>query len=977
MISKIDFYFILLLHFSSLQDSLQNVAFQYPAPGCIQIKVMGGYLTPVTGCVIHPQKPTRGQKYIEQVPLGGKCFHHNECPDQSMCVQFRCEVAEPTGWKCDQYDRCGPDEACKHGICFKVNEKFCSSDRDCPRYMLCRRNRCVPERDHREKEREKFCPGRRRPYFKGNHPLSCDPRVTIDMCPKGFYCDRKTSYCCEDYTDDEYDSEVDIELGEPCTYSKRRNPCRPKHSECIRSVCRCIRGYVERDRQCVPVRSSGSSTLGKSCSTVADCNFPYAQCAKGECTCRSGYLLDVDTCKPQVYNCPTGAPIVINNKVVQCTVQFFPDREDPEDSCPENTFCVSYGSPPARNRHKRSSTLAEGFCCPKINSICPVGAPHHCPNDDCQRHCPKNTHFCHKSGGYEWKEVCCDKPCLNGDVFENGQCVPERSSKRFFGGLRCSTAADCRSAGMVCRNNDKASICVCDQESIFLNGNCVELKCPVGKPQKTENGKFVYCNGSCSNKEYYCDEQLRICCSKMKNYSLFWVYTCNRIIMPNENNDQPQIVNLEIGSTFENRWKVLSKLGEGQFGAVYCVQDLKRRGKKYALKVEQRNQSNAVLKMDTLVLLKLRGNHHVCQFIRCGRNETMNYLVMALVGSNMDVLRKSMPEKRFSLGTVCKIAIQCTRALRDIHMAGFVHRDIKPANIAVGINSERNIIKILDFGLARKFRDGDGVIRPPRDKPGFRGTVLYASINAHNDLELGRQDDFLSTYYTLIEFLNGSLTWENCATVEEVLHAKKQMPNVWNEQLPKPLNDIYKHLESLDYHTEPNYSWIVSQFKQCAIENDINLNDPFDWNKTTQESDMNSKIAVIVAQRCVTIVHLLLAAEGRTWKRLTLKHCRRPMMQVTLVATVIPVPSTPAEEDILCGYCSSNGSMVQSATNIDFSSGKHVEVAVKATKIDQEKRDIKEIAQHSRRDDQNMMMTIAVTKTTPRLIFMKQCYNFS
>ncbi|KAL1231421.1 U-myrmeciitoxin(01)-Mg6a [Trichinella spiralis] len=100
-------------------------------------------------------------------------------------------------------------------------------------------------------------------------------------------------------------------------------------------------------------------------------------------------------------------------------------------------------------------------------------------------------------------------------------------------------------------------------------------------------------------------------------------------------------------------------------------------------------------------------------------------------------------------------------------------------------------------------------------------------------------------------------------------------------------------------------------------------------------------------------------------------------MQVTLAATVIPVPSTPAEEDILRGHCSSNGSMVQSATNIDFSSGKYVEVAVKATKIDQEKRDIKEIAQHSRRDDQNMMMTIAVTKTTPRLVFMKHCYNIS
>ncbi|KRZ67330.1 Tau-tubulin kinase 1 [Trichinella papuae] len=883
MISKVDFYLILLLHLSAIQDSLQNVAFQYPAPGCIQIKVMGGYLTPVTGCVMNPQKPPQGQKYIEQ----GRSARNKKClleENASTITSVLIKVCV-----CNSVVRLLSLLAGNViNMTVVVLTKHANMEYAL-KYMLCRRNRCVPERDHREKEREKFCPGRRRPYFKGNHPLSCDPRATIDMCPKGFYCDRKTSYCCEDYTEDEYDSEVDLELGEPCTYSKRRNPCRPKHSECIRSVCRCIRGYVERDKQCVPVRSSGSSTLGKSCSTVADCNVPYAQCAKGECTCRSGYLLDVDTCKPQVYNCPTGAPIVINNKVVQCTVQFFPDREDPEDSCPENTFCVSYGSPPVRNRHKRSSTLAEGFCCPKINSICPVGAPHHCPNDDCQRHCPKNTHFCHKSGGYEWKEVCCDKPCLNGDVFENGQCVPERSSRRFFGGLRCSTAADCRASKMVCRNNDNASVCVCDQESIFLNGNCVELKCPVGKPQKTENGKFVYCNESCSNKEYYCDQQLHICCSRTvkNNHLLLWVYTCNRISMSNENSGQPQTVNLEIGSTFEQRWKIISKLGQGEFGAVYCVQDLKRPGKNYALKAELRNQRNAVLKMDTLVLLKLRGKRHVCQFIRCGRNETINYLVMALVGSNLDVLRKSMPEKRFSLGTVCKIAIQCTEALRDLHTAGFIHRDIKPTNIAVGINSERNIIKILDFGLARKFCDGDGVIRPPREKPGFRGTVLYASINAHKDLELGRQDDFFSTYYTIMEFLSGSLSWENCCTLEEVQHAKEQLPNVMNEQLPKPLNGIYKHLETLNYHTEPNYKWIISQFEQCAIESDINLDDPF--------SDC-----------CPTLTPHVEAS----------KHRRRPVMQVTLAATVTPVSGTPAEEDVLRGYRSSDGSMVESAINL-------------------------------------------------------------
>ncbi|KAF6774264.1 hypothetical protein AHF37_08406 [Paragonimus kellicotti] len=123
----------------------------------------------------------------------------------------------------------------------------------------------------------------------------------------------------------------------------------------------------------------------------------------------------------------------------------------------------------------------------------------------------------------------------------------------------------------------------------------------------------------------------------------------------------------------------------------------------------------------------------------------------------------------FSITTTVRLSLQILEAIETIHEAGFLHRDIKPSNFAVGrLPTNSRVIYMLDFGLARQYTTPKGDVRPPRPVAGFRGTVRYASRNAHMNREMGRHDDLWSMFYMLVEFASGQLPWRRIKDKEQV-----------------------------------------------------------------------------------------------------------------------------------------------------------------------------------------------------------------
>uniref|UniRef100_A0A8C5D415 non-specific serine/threonine protein kinase n=1 Tax=Gouania willdenowi TaxID=441366 RepID=A0A8C5D415_GOUWI len=300
----------------------------------------------------------------------------------------------------------------------------------------------------------------------------------------------------------------------------------------------------------------------------------------------------------------------------------------------------------------------------------------------------------------------------------------------------------------------------------------------------------------------------------------------------NMNGTSEQVDILPPNCMVKDRWKVLKKIGGGGFGEIYEALDLLTR-ENVALKVESAQQPKQVLKMEVAVLKKLQGKNHVCKFIGCGRNDKFNYVVMQLQGRNLADLRRSQPRGTFTMSTTLRLGKQILESIEAIHSVGFLHRDIKPSNFAMGrLPSTYRKCYMLDFGLARQYTNTTGEVRPPRTVAGFRGTVRYASVNAHKNKEMGRHDDLWSLFYMLVEFAVGQLPWRKIKDKEQVGQIKERYDHrMLLKHMPSEFNVFLDHVLALDYYTKPDYQLLMSVFENSMKERIITENEPFDWEK--------------------------------------------------------------------------------------------------------------------------------------------------
>lgn len=182
-----------------------------------------------------------------------------------------------------------------------------------------------------------------------------------------------------------------------------------------------------------------------------------------------------------------------------------------------------------------------------------------------------------------------------------------------------------------------------------------------------------------------------------------------------------------IGRTIEERYLVEKELGHGGMGKVYLARDLKLHNRPVVIKVlleASLHDPYVVKKFRQEVEALARIDHpNVVNVLGAGELEGGKpFIVMQFVTGT--TLRSQIDSAGMNLTRTAAILKQVGSALDDVHEKGIFHRDLKPDNIMLQRKSGGELVKIVDFGIAKV---KDSVVAPSTVNQVPVGTLLYMS----------------------------------------------------------------------------------------------------------------------------------------------------------------------------------------------------------------------------------------------------------
>jgi casein kinase 1 len=302
-------------------------------------------------------------------------------------------------------------------------------------------------------------------------------------------------------------------------------------------------------------------------------------------------------------------------------------------------------------------------------------------------------------------------------------------------------------------------------------------------------------------------------------------------------------------------YRVGKKIGEGSFGVIFEGTNLLN-NQQVAIKFEPRKSDAPQLRDEYRTYKILVGCPGIPNVYYFGQEGLHNILVIDLLGPSLEDLFDHCG-RRFSIKTVVMVAKQMLSRVQTIHDKNLIYRDIKPDNFLIGRPGTKasNIIHVVDFGMAKQYRDPKTKQHIPyRERKSLSGTARYMSINTHLGREQSRRDDLEALGHVFLYFLRGGLPWQGLKAATnkqkyEKIGEKKQTTPIKDlcDSFPEEFNKYLSYVRNLGFEDTPDYDYLRELFTQALKSTGEVEDGEYDWMKLNNGKGWeNSSTAVNV-----------------------------------------------------------------------------------------------------------------------------------